>query len=689
LHAVPPPPGPAEIPADAFLQLRRSRDQLDGILRALTDGVLVRDFTGTLVYANDPAARLFARPDAAALLVDPPSPDEVRLADEDGHPLLEPPDRTAFRERPPDRVVMICCAGEARFCLWRAMPIADDGGRVISVVSVLRDVTEERKARLDRDQLIALLRSDRARLAAARREAEESADRMEVLQRLAAELSGALTTDQVGEAIVERGRTALGAARAGLWRIRKGTATLACGHGFDESWRSAPLSAELPFTQAARTLEPVWIHGGEPPMRSLVALPLVAGGRAVAALVFGFDGQRAFGQREREYMLLIAHHAALALERARLQEADALARRKAEEASRAKDEFLAILGHELRNPLAPIVTALELMRQRTAGGERERSVIERQVQHLVRLVDDLLDVSRITRGKLELKKERLDLADAIARGIELASPLVEQRRQHLEVSVERGVFVDGDPARLAQVVSNLLVNAAKYTDEGGHLRVAARAEDGAAVCSVRDDGIGIPAELLPRVFDAFVQGKQPADRAGGGVGLGLAIVRSLVQLHRGEVFARSAGERQGSEFVFRLPLARPPQVAAPPSRPQPVAPVRRRVMIVDDNTDAAELLCEALRSAGCEVAVAHDGPSALRLAESFAPEVAVLDIGLPVMDGYELASRLRDLPTPPLRLFALTGYGQPGDRARAAAAGFERHLVKPVDIAELRALIRS
>jgi PAS domain S-box-containing protein len=368
------------------------------------------------------------------------------------------------------------------------------------------------------------------------------------------------------------------------------------------------------------------------------------------------------------------------------------ARADAEVASRSKDEFLAMLGHELRNPLAPIVTALQLMRLR--GDEtlaKERTVIERQVHHLIRLVDDLLDVSRITRGKVELKRERIEIAEVVAKAIEMASPLIEQRQHRLTVDVPRqGLAVDADAVRLAQVVANLLNNAAKYTEPNGGIAVLAERDGGAVVLRIRDTGIGLSAEMLPRIFDLFVQERQAIDRAQGGLGLGLAIVRVLVELHGGTVEARSEGQGKGAELIVRLPAAEAGDRLAPasPARVETeiaTLPGALRVLVVDDNLDAAELLATSVQMMGHLARVAHDGPAGLRIAAELRPDVALLDIGLPVMDGYELARHLRELPgLESIRLIAVTGYSQEADRAEAAAAGFERHLVKPIRLEQLR-----
>jgi PAS domain S-box-containing protein len=377
------------------------------------------------------------------------------------------------------------------------------------------------------------------------------------------------------------------------------------------------------------------------------------------------------------------------------------AQRAAEEASRAKDEFLAVLGHELRNPLAPIVTALQLMDQRgEPAALMERAVIARHVEHLVRLVDDLLDVSRITRGRIELSRQHVELTSVVTQAIELASPLLEQRAHELTVHTDRDLYVHGDPVRLTQVVSNLLTNAARYTEPHGRIALTARRHGNTVRITVADNGIGIEPSLRAAIFELFVQGARTSDRARGGLGLGLAIVKNLVELHGGKVSVQSDGPGHGSAFTIELPaieaiasvddsmttrrmsaLTAGPHVAAPADT--------RRVLIVDDNDDAAETLAEALRQSGHDVRVAHDGPSALALAAGYLPEVALLDIGLPVMDGYELARRLRAaLPSPPF-LVAITGYGQASDRQQAMDAGFDAHFVKPVSLPAIRGMLAS
>jgi PAS domain S-box-containing protein len=382
-------------------------------------------------------------------------------------------------------------------------------------------------------------------------------------------------------------------------------------------------------------------------------------------------------------------------ERARLLELEKIARAEAESASRAKDEFFAILGHELRNPLSPLVTALQLMRLRgDQSSLKERAVIERQVKHLVRLVDDLLDLSRITRGKVELRCEPVEIAEVVSKGIEMAAPLLERKSHHLVVDVPRGrgLRVHGDIGRLAQVFCNLLSNAAKYTDPGGRITVQASRSGASVSIRVIDNGVGIDDSLMPHIFDMFTQAKQTLDRSQGGLGIGLTIVRSLVTMHGGSVRARSEGAGRGTEFVVELPLL--PQTSPATSRHDAVEEQSThawrslRILVVDDNEDAATLAADSLRELGYAVSEARDGPDALRIAADFRPDVAILDIGLPVMDGYELGRKLAGV-YPGIRLFALTGYGHESSALRSREMGFAHHLVKPLDLERLAALLEN
>ncbi|WP_218921051.1 ATP-binding protein [Massilia putida] len=370
----------------------------------------------------------------------------------------------------------------------------------------------------------------------------------------------------------------------------------------------------------------------------------------------------------------------------------ARARREAEVANRAKDDFLAMLGHELRNPLAPILIALELIRaRRMPGHERELAIMERQARHLVRLVDDLLDVARIARGKIELRPERVELGRLVALAVEANAPLLAERSHHLLTDVApSGLPLHGDPVRLTQVLSNLLTNAAKYTNPGGRIHVRAWAEDSHAVLQVEDNGIGISPGMLPRLFDKFVQERQALDRSRGGLGLGLAIVREIVALHGGTVTARSPGLGHGSVFELRLPLA--DACFDPCTGDAGARPARRRnglrVLLVDDNADVLEAMRGLLELGGHAVTALGDPQAALALPDEYTPDIALLDIGLPGLNGYELLAALRARPgCADTDFIALSGYGQPEDRARSLSAGFCAHLVKPPAPAELAALL--
>lgn len=374
--------------------------------------------------------------------------------------------------------------------------------------------------------------------------------------------------------------------------------------------------------------------------------------------------------------------------------ATATALRDRDEALRAKDEFLAMLGHELRNPLAPITSILAVLRIRNGGTlSAEHQIIERQVKHLTGLVDDLLDIAKVARGKVEIHPVELDTFTLVAQAIEMSRPLIEQRQHELTIAVPAtGLHVRADPRRMAQVLSNLLINAAKYTPEGGRIYLWARGDGPDVLIGVRDNGIGIDSELLPHVFEMFYQVQGARDRSG--LGLGLALVKALVSLHGGTVAAASAGPGLGSEFIVRLPLvtshgsaARGPavtsDVSASAMRPE-------RILLVDDNKDAASTLAELLRLAGHEALVAHDAAEALHVCERFGPSVAILDIGLPGISGYELAGLVRQqMGVNCPRLIALSGFSQQADIALSLEAGFETHLAKPVEPDRLLSVIAS
>jgi signal transduction histidine kinase/CheY-like chemotaxis protein len=365
-----------------------------------------------------------------------------------------------------------------------------------------------------------------------------------------------------------------------------------------------------------------------------------------------------------------------------------------EQADRRKDEFLATLAHELRNPLAPIRNWVNVMRLSgtTEQGSRVWDLMDRQVSHMVRLVDDLMELSRITRGKIQLRMEAMELAPIVAAAVEASRPLIESARHQLTVAMpDEPVVVRADAVRLAQVISNLLNNAVKYTDEGGAITLALRQDGGEAVLSVKDSGIGIPPAALPRVFEMFVQGDGNDRRTRSGLGIGLTLVRSIVGMHGGRVEAQSAGPGTGSEFVVRLPLS----MMVPAPAESDVPPMRRypgmtRVLVVDDNHDAADSLGALIGLLGADVRVAYDGRAALELFDAFRPAAVFLDLGMPDVDGYEVAHQIRSRPDArDTVLIALTGWGQERDRRRSAEAGFDRHLAKPADVETLQSVLLS
>jgi signal transduction histidine kinase/ActR/RegA family two-component response regulator len=381
--------------------------------------------------------------------------------------------------------------------------------------------------------------------------------------------------------------------------------------------------------------------------------------------------------------------------RAQLRDRE-LAAEALKEAGRRKDEFLAILAHELRNPLAPIRNALKIMR--LAGPDAAVAsglgdMLERQVDHMVRLVDDLFEASRVTRGRIELRPERIDLAAVLRHSIETSGPLIDAARQALEVDIElEPLWINGDPIRLAQVFANLLNNASKFSEEGGVIRLSARCRGDFVEVAVRDSGAGISPEMLSRVFDMFTQGKRSAKRNPGGLGIGLTLAKNLVELHGGRVEAHSDGPGRGSEFTVRLPYAPAAREAAPRAGRAPAAGslARQRILIVDDNRDSAESIALLLKLLGADVRMTFDGPSALAAIDGYRPDVVLMDIGLPGMDGYEVARRIRQRPEfANLTLIAITGWGQAEDRLRSRAAGFQHHLVKPADPGALQVLLNE
>jgi PAS domain S-box-containing protein len=422
--------------------------------------------------------------------------------------------------------------------------------------------------------------------------------------------------------------------------------------------------------------------------KAYACCPLLAERRLLGTLAFATRSKSSFDPDEIEFLETMCRYVTAAYERTHLI-------RQLRETDSKKDEFLATLAHELRNPLAPIRNALEIMRvdghQSSAVEQAARLMIERQLEQMVRLIDDLLDVSRITRGRLELRKQRVELAEIVRSAVDTSRPLIEGARHEFSVEVEpEPIYLEADPIRLAQVLSNLLNNAARYTEPGGHIWLTAGARDDEVEITVRDTGVGIPADALPRIFDMFAQVDDSLERSQSGLGIGLTLVKRLVELHGGGVEARSEGAGLGAEFTVRLPRAQSPATRARLHAPvaPPVQPVARRILVADDNRDAAESLGMLLRLMGNEVRTVHDGIKAVEEAATFRPDVILLDIGMPRLNGYDAARLIREQRwSNGTMIVALTGWGQDEDKRRAIEAGFDRHFTKPLDPAELQKLI--
>ena len=364
-------------------------------------------------------------------------------------------------------------------------------------------------------------------------------------------------------------------------------------------------------------------------------------------------------------------------------------------ADRAKNEFIATLAHELRNPMAPIRNAVQVLQLEETPSPKLQwalEVIDRQMQHMTRLTDDLLDLARITSNKIELRKSRTELANLVSGAVEISRPLIEEREQELNLNIPaEPVYLNGDITRLSQVISNLLNNASKYTARGGRIRLDARLQDGEAVIVVEDNGIGIPAGKLPHIFEMFAQIGKSAEDSGGGLGIGLTLVRQLVGMHGGTVEAYSDGDGKGSTFIVRLPVitgTRSEEIPElGPETQSSASTLKRRILVVDDNVDCAESLGMLLRLTGNEVRIANDGQEAVELVGTFQPDIAFLDIGMPKLNGYEAARRIRESQGKDLLLIAVSGWGQEDDRRRSKDAGFDHHLVKPIDFDALETLL--
>ena len=619
---------------EAAEQIERQREQLHVTLSSIGDAVVVTDESGIVTFLNPVAVGLTGWQLHEA--TGQPLEQVFRIVNEESRQTVENPVSKVFRE---NRVVAIANHTALLAKDGREVPIEDSAapirsrdGTIGGAVLVFRDVTEARRAIEDRLYLAAIV-------------------------------------DSSDDAII--GQTLDG--RIASWN--RGAERL---YGYEpREVIGKPLSLLMPAERADE-------------------LPALTERLKRNERVAHFETERVRKDGSRVDVSLTISPVKDA--EGKIIGASKIARdisaRKEED--RRRDEFLALLAHELRNPLAPLRTGLEVMQ--LAGDDREaveqvRNLMERQLQHLVRLVDDLLDMSRISRGKLQLRRERIALTSVVGHALEMCGPIMDDRDQQLTVTLpEEPIFVDADPTRLAQALCNLLTNAAKYSERGSRIWLAAEQQRGDAVISIKDNGVGIPPEMMPKVFDMFTQVDRSMEKTQGGLGVGLAIVKRLVEMHGGTTEARSEGYGQGSEFTIRLPAAasaareQKTQAGEPPLR----APLHQRILVVDDNVDAATSLAMMLKMMGNQVQTAHDGEVGLEAAAAFRPDVLLLDIGMPKLNGLDVARRIREQPWGRrVTLVALTGWGQEGDRRKSKEAGFDFHLVKPVEPAALEKILAN
>jgi PAS domain S-box-containing protein len=634
------------------------RQLLEATLSSIGDGVIVTDEGARVMFLNPVAERLSGwthdQAEGADLL------DVFHIVNEDTREAVDNPATRALREGVvvglANHTVLVSRDGTERPIDDSAAPIRDEEGRTVGAVLVFRDVTERRRAEQDVATSHQFLRSS--------------------LDALSSHI-----------AVIDETGVILSVNEA--WR-----------RFAEENQLRTPYYAVGTNYLDACAAESGACEGDDPDLAAHIR-EVIDGTRPLHVLEYPCHSPTV----QRWFQMRVTRFAGQGPKRAVISHEDVTQRVQADlenkrlnaelrEADHRKDEFLATLAHELRNPLAPVRNSLEIMKR--ADGDRElteraRVTMERQVVQMVRLVDDLLDISRITRNKLELRRERVDLAAVVQSAVETSRPLVEANAIELSVALpDSPVYLDADPTRLAQVLSNLLNNSAKYTNPSGHVSLTAETDESGVVIRVRDTGVGIPAEMLPSIFDMFTQVEQSLDRSQGGLGIGLTLVRRLVEMHGGTVEARSDGVGRGSEFSVRLPTladALSDSSPASVSSGERAGPARR-ILIVDDNSDSAESLALFLEITGNAVRVAHDGLEAVEVAAEFEPAVILMDIGLPKMNGYDAARAIRAAPWGErITMIAMTGWGQDEDRRRSTSAGFDHHFVKPVDPVDLQALL--
>jgi PAS domain S-box-containing protein len=671
-------------------QLHEQRQWLEATLVSIGDAVIATDNQGQVTFMNSVAENLTGV--ASADACGRPLAQIFRIVNETTRqPVTNPVDvvlEKGIVVGLANHTILLRPDGSELPIDDSAAPIKCSQGRVVGVILVFRDVTKKRaddRAIQDKvKQLEGVARLGQRTL--------ESRRLGEVLTEAATVVVDVLGVDMAGifqflpdrDALQLEAGAGWPAGLVGQAKVGNGRQSLA---GFTLLSEKPVVVPDVPGERRF-TVPPILQDHG---VQSAVSVIIHGFGKPLGTFAALSKRSRQFTDDDVQFLQAIAQLVAQAIERDRLLRQLEQRVKELGDADRRKDEFLAMLAHELRNPLAPLSNALDLMQR--AGDDPETAcwaheVMERQIQHIVRLVDDLLDVSRITRGKIQLRIEPVELAEIVRRAVESVQPAIEAQRHELTVSLpEEAIWLDADAVRLVQSLGNLLTNAAKYTPPGGKIAVTCQREGLEAVLKVRDTGVGIAPEVLPRIFDLFAQGERNIARSEGGLGIGLTLVRGLVEMHGGSITARSEGIGKGSEFTVRLP-ARASQHTIEPVDWKPHPMPRRRILVVEDNVGTAIVVTKMLTTLwGHEVQMAHDGRQAIEAALSFHPQIMLLDIGLPGMSGWEVVESLRGKPEVNGTLFvALTGYAQAEDYRRSREAGFDEHLVKPASASTLERL---